>query len=96
VLIHEAYTQASFDAVSPGWQAYRLAAHTSSLQLAEIAAKAKPKLLILYHRENPGGSRNPDVIAKATEEQMMKEIKEALARFGYGGKVVNGHDLDIY
>ena len=96
VLIHEAYTQASFDAVPQGWQAYRLAAHTSSRQLAEIAAKAKPKLLILYHRENPGGGRDAAIAAKATEEQMMKEIREAFARLGYSGKVVNGHDLDIY
>ena len=54
VLIHEVYTQASFDMVSPEWKQYRLAYHTSSKELAEIAIKAKPGLLILYHRANPG------------------------------------------
>ena len=96
VLIHEGYTQASFDAVTPAWQAYRLAGHTSSIQLAEIASRAKPKLLILYHRENPGGGRDPAIVAKATEEQMTNEMQEAFARLGYTGRFVIGHDLDIY
>jgi len=96
VLIHEGYTQASFDAVTPAWQAYRLAGHASSIQLAEIASKAKPKLLILYHRENPGGGRDPAIVAKASEEQMTKEMQEAFVRLGYTGKFVTGHDPDIY
>ena len=54
MLIHEVYTQAWFDMVSPEWKHHRLAYHTSSKELAEIATKAKPGLLILYHRANPG------------------------------------------
>jgi ribonuclease BN (tRNA processing enzyme) len=45
VLIHEVYTQPSFDMVSPAGKQYRLAYHTSSKELAEIATKAKPGLL---------------------------------------------------
>src|SRR5438034_8705929 len=54
VLIHEAYTQASFDLVSTEWKKYRRAYHTSSKELADLATKANPGLLILYHRANPG------------------------------------------
>ena len=54
VLIHEVYTQASFDKVSSEWKQYRLESHTSTKELAELATRAKPGLLILYHRANPG------------------------------------------
>jgi ribonuclease BN (tRNA processing enzyme) len=93
VLIHEVYTQASFDEVSSAWKEYRLAYHTSSKELAEIATKAKPGLLILYHRANPGcdQARIEECRQAGSEEQLLKEIRQ-----GYSGKVVAGHDLDIY
>ena len=93
VLIHEVYTQASFDKVSPEWKQYRLAYHTSSKELAEIATKAKPGLLILYHRENPGcdQARTEECRQAGSEEQLLKEVRQA-----YSGKVVAGHDLEIY
>jgi ribonuclease BN (tRNA processing enzyme) len=85
VLIHEVYTLASLEGISEKWRKYRLAYHTSTRQLAEVATKARPGLLVLYHRENPG--RGPG----DTEEQLMKEMREL-----YRGKVVAAHDLDIY
>lgn len=93
VLIHEVYTQASFDLVSPEWKQYRRAYHTSSKELADIATKAKPGLLILYHRANPGcdQARTEDCRQAGSEEQLLKEMHDA-----YTGKVVAGHDLDIY
>jgi ribonuclease BN (tRNA processing enzyme) len=93
VLIHEVYTQASFDLVSPEWQQYRLGYHTSSKELAEIATKAKSGLLILYHRANPGCGqmRTQECLQAGSEEQLLKEVRQ-----GYSGKVVAGHDLDIY
>ncbi len=93
VLIHEVYTQASFDKVSPQWKQYRLAYHTSSKELAEIATKAKPGLLILYHRANPGcdQARVEECSEAGSEEQLLKEIRQA-----YKGKAVAGHDLEIY
>jgi ribonuclease BN (tRNA processing enzyme) len=93
VLIHEVYTQASFDRVSPEWKQYREAFHTSTRQLAETANKAKPKLLVLYHRANPGcdQARTQDCREAGSEEQALKEIREL-----YGGRVVAGHDLDIF
>jgi len=93
VLIHEVYTQASFDMVSPEWKQYRSAYHTSSKELAEVATKAKPGLLVLYHRANPGcnQARIDECSQAGGEEQMLKEV-----RLGYSGKVVAGHDLEIY
>ncbi len=93
VLIHEVYTQASFNMISPEWKQYRLAYHTSSKELAEIANKAKPGLLILYHRANPGcdQARTTDCRAAGSEDHLLKEIRQA-----YAGKVVVGHDLDVY
>ena len=93
VLIHEVYTQASFGLVPKEWQQYRLAYHTSSKQLAAIASKAKPGLLILCHRSNAGCDQvGTEECRKAgSEEQLMKEIRQA-----YTGKVVAGHDLEVY
>jgi ribonuclease BN (tRNA processing enzyme) len=93
VLIHEVNTQASFHLVSPKWKQYRLAYHTSSTQLAEIANKAKPRLLVLYHRGNAGcdQARTQECRDAGSEEQLMKEIQEM-----YKGKVLAGHDLDIF
>jgi ribonuclease BN (tRNA processing enzyme) len=57
VLIHEAYTQASFEKVSPEWKHYREAFHTSTRQLAEIANRAKPHHLVLYPAATPAVTR---------------------------------------
>jgi len=88
VLIHESYSMRTYNAVSADAQAQRRRLHTSTLQLAELAGKAKPGLLILYHRSNLGG-----MVAEMPnpEEAFLEEIKSV-----YAGKVVVGHDLDIY
>ena len=86
VLIHEHYSLASFARVEPIWQAYRRAHHTSTEQLAEIARRARPGLLILYHRSNAGARG-----AAAPESEVLEEMR----RF-YRGRWVNGRDLDVY
>jgi ribonuclease BN (tRNA processing enzyme) len=86
VLIHEAYSMLTYNYVLPKYQEYRRKHHTSSLELAEIANKARPGLLILYHRANPGGVGRPN-----PEEAVLEEIRQV-----YSGKVVTGHDLDIF
>ena len=86
VLIHEAYSLATHDRVSPAYQMYRQRHHTSSRQLADLARRARPKLLVLYHRANPGGVGMPN-----SEEALLREVREA-----YSGPVVTGHDLDIF
>jgi ribonuclease BN (tRNA processing enzyme) len=93
ILVSEAYTKASFDLVPAEWQKYRLAFHTSAQELGAIAAKAKPGLLILYHRGNAGcdQSRTEQCREAGSEEQLLREVRQA-----YNGKVVAGHDLEIY
>lgn len=81
VLIHEVYSQTGFVKREPEWQAYHSRYHTSAPQLAEIARKAKPKLLILYHQLFWGTS----------EKDLLKEVQA-----GYKGKVVSARDLDVY
>ncbi|MFN7944363.1 MAG: MBL fold metallo-hydrolase [Blastocatellia bacterium] len=81
VLIHEVYSQAGFRKRPPEWQQYHAAYHTSTAELAAIAMKAKPKLLVLYHQLFWGTS----------EDEMLNEIRQ-----GYSGKVVSGKDLDVY
>ena len=81
VLIHEVYSQAGFLKRPPAWQDYHSQFHTSSLQLAELASRAGPKLLILYHQ----------LFWDQTEEQLLSEIRKV-----YRGQVVSGHDLDVY
>ena len=93
ILISEAYTKASFDLVSLEWQRYRLAFHTSAQELGAIAATAKPGLLILYHRGNAGCDQagTQECREAGSEGQLLGEIRQA-----YSGKVVAGHDLEIY
>ena len=86
VLIHEHYSMESFGQVDSRWQQYRLRHHTSTQQLADLATRARPRLLILYHRSNPGVRG-----ASAPESAVLAEM-----RTFYKGKWVSGHDLDIY
>jgi len=86
ILIHEAYSEATYRMVTRKWQGYRRAYHTSSRELAEMANRAKPKLLVLYHRANPGAIGGPN-----SEHVLLKEVRQL-----YKGEVVTGHDLDVF
>jgi ribonuclease BN (tRNA processing enzyme) len=86
VLVHEHYSVASYARSDPRWQSYRQRHHTSTRQLAELATKARPGLLILYHRGNAGGRG-----ALAPEPEVIQEMNEF-----YKGRWVSGHDLDVY
>ena len=93
VLIHEAYTIASYRLVPPQWQQYRREFHTSTTELAAIAEQARPKLLILYHRGNAGCDQigTQECRDAGSEQQMMNEL-----RAKYTGRVVAARDLDVY
>lgn len=86
VLVHEHYSVASYARSEPRWQSYRQRHHTSTRQLAELATKARPGLLVLYHRANPGGGG-----ASAPESEVIQEMNEL-----YKGRWVSGRDLDVY
>lgn len=81
VLIHEVISSAGLAKRTPEWQAYHNAYHTTSKDLAVIATKARPKLLILYHQ----------LFSGVSEEDLLAEV-----RAGYIGKVVSAKDLDVY
>jgi ribonuclease BN (tRNA processing enzyme) len=68
-------------------QAYRRNYHTSSKELALLAARTKPELLIIYHRSNPGAA----ITLPNSERALLDEIRGA-----YKGKVIVGHDLDVF
>ena len=80
VLVHEVYSQRFFAPHSN--QPYHRAAHTSAAEVAEIATKARPKLLVLYHQ----------LLRDATDEELENEVRAA----GYTGQVVSARDLDVF
>jgi len=87
VLIHEAYSMATYDRVSPRSQEFRRTHHTSSVELAKIANAVKPALLVVYHRSNAGGG----LLSSDSEDVLLDEIRR-----NYSGRVVAAHDLDVY
>jgi ribonuclease BN (tRNA processing enzyme) len=84
VLLHEVYSQLGYDESKEDWRKYVTNFHTSTKELGEIATKAKPKLLVLYHQMFFGGEKD-------TEEVLLQEMHR-----GYSGKVVSAHDLEFY
>lgn len=81
VLIHEVYSVEGFGKRDPYWQKYHSTNHTSAHELGELASRAKPKLLVLYHVLFWGSS----------EETVLREVREK-----YAGDVVLADDLDVF
>jgi ribonuclease BN (tRNA processing enzyme) len=82
VLVHEVYSSAGFKTRPQDWRNYHAHSHTSTAQLADIAIRARPKLLVLYHQLYWGSS----------DGDLVREIHAA----GYDGAVVSAHDLGVY
>jgi ribonuclease BN (tRNA processing enzyme) len=80
-LLHEVYSKEKFDGRTEFWKNYHSRNHTSTYELADIAATLKPDLLVLYHILFWG----------AEPEDLLAEIAER-----YDGKVVIGSDLDVF
>jgi ribonuclease BN (tRNA processing enzyme) len=85
VLIHEVYADAYRPADMANWIDYRSKYHTTTTQLAEIANKTQPGLLIMHHRGT--GPRGREI----SDEQYLSDVRRT-----YSGRVVVGNDLDIY
>ncbi|MEM7430996.1 MAG: MBL fold metallo-hydrolase [Pseudomonadota bacterium] len=81
ILLHEVYSDSGFLTRPPEWQAYHRTNHTSASELGEIAERAKPGLLVLYHILFWGSSG----------ETLLEEVRST-----YSGEVVLGNDLDVY
>ena len=87
VLIHEVLTQ-EWLAKRPDFQGYAAQHHTTTAQLVELATRAKPKLLVLYHASL---SLRPAVDSeRSTPAALLREMSP------YTGHVVVGRDLDVY
>src|SRR6266853_2087279 len=84
VLIHEVYSPESVLGM-PDYKTYRAKYHTSTSALAEIANRAKPGILVVYHTSGKGPN------GPIPDEQLLREIQKT-----YHGKVVIGHDLEVY
>jgi ribonuclease BN (tRNA processing enzyme) len=82
VLIHEVYSSRRFLTRPAQWQRYHSSFHTSTDQLAGIASRAHPALLVLYHQLYWG----------ASDADLLAEMRQA----GYTGDVVSAHDLGVY
>ena len=88
VLIHEARTL-TFLERQPQFRAFAAKYHTTTVQLAELATKAKPRLLVVCHASI---ALRPAVNPRAsTPEDLLKEMQPY-----YTGKVAVGRDLDVY
>jgi ribonuclease BN (tRNA processing enzyme) len=83
VLIHEVYTEAGYAKASAEWQRMRREDHTSSRQLGELAMRARPDLLILYHQSYQ--------FNESSEEDLLREMRAV-----YRGRFVSGRDLDVF
>jgi len=81
VLIHEVYSDSGYATIPALRKTYHAHAHTSATQLGDIAAQAKPKLLVLYHQ----------LFFGASEETLLAEVRSR-----FNGRVVSAHDLDSY
>ena len=83
ILIHEVYTETGYAKAPPEWQRMRREYHTSTRQLGELANRAHPGLLILYHQSYQFNESN--------EEDLIREMRRV-----YQGRFVSGHDLDVF
>ena len=82
VLVHEVYSAERFKTRPPEWQRYHKAFHTSTVELAAIANRARPKMLVLYHQLYWG----------TDDAGLVKEMRSA----GYAGPLASARDLDVF
>ena len=81
VLVHEVYSIKGLKARTPEWQRYHSGSHTSALELGDLATRARPKLLVLYHQ----------LYWSATDEDLVSELGSR-----YSGRFVSAKDLEVY
>jgi ribonuclease BN (tRNA processing enzyme) len=100
VLIHEAQPTELLAKMPNSIQSFVEKYHTTTQQLAELATKARPKLLVIYHTISfPPGVAPPRLLPPgaaadalyASPEMLKKEISSR-----YAGQFVVGQDLDVY
>jgi len=100
VLIHEAQPLELLAKMPESIQSFDAKYHTTTQQLAELATKAKPKLLVIYHTVSfPPGIAPPRLLRPASGQDALYASPEMLEKeigSRYSGKFVIGKDLDVY
>lgn len=81
ILIHEVVSELALTQLPEFWQNYHRSNHTTSYELAGLASRAKPGLLVLYHV----------LVFGLEDEIVLREVQER-----YDGPVVLAEDLDVY
>jgi len=81
VLLHEVYNPHGDELKEEHWKDYFRTFHTSPAELGEIARRAHPKLLVVYHQS----------LEKLPEEDLTEQIGRE-----YSGNWVSAKDLGVY
>lgn len=81
VLVHEVYSKQGFDRLPAATRQYHSTFHTSAIELGDLAARARPKLLVLTHILFFGESAS----------EILGEVRSR-----FGGQVALGEDLSVY
>jgi ribonuclease BN (tRNA processing enzyme) len=81
VLLHEVYNPHGDELKEEHWKQYFRTFHTSPAELGDIARRARPKLLVVYHQS----------LEKLPEPDLVEQIKKE-----YLGNWVSAKDLGVY
>jgi ribonuclease BN (tRNA processing enzyme) len=84
VLVHEVYPDARTApnaTESAAWPSYMRDFHTSDVEVGQLAARIRPKLVILTHIIRRG----------ASDDEMLAAVHRS-----FPGRAVVGHDLERY
>ena len=96
ILLHEVEYTAGLSAREPKWQKYNQEVHTLSTDLAKVAQKAKPKLLVTYHRIYHMNIQDNHINLEAEMRRRDDAILDEIRAAGYEGMTVNGRDLEVF
>jgi ribonuclease BN (tRNA processing enzyme) len=100
VLIHEAQMLELYAKMPEGLHSFVTKYHTTTEQLAVLATKAKPKLLVVYHTISfRPGIAPPQFLSSLAGTGAFRSPSEVLEQeisSRYSGQFVIGRDLDVY
>lgn len=101
VLIHEARALEFFSRLPEGSRSFGTKYHTTSEQLAALATKARPGLLIVYHAwiswwPDAGSPGNRPLGPASGELHSTPDVLQEEIGSRYSGNFVIGRDLDVY
>jgi ribonuclease BN (tRNA processing enzyme) len=100
VLVHEAQMLDLYTKMPERLHSFVTKYHTTTEQLAALATKAKPKLLVVYHTISfRPGIAPPKFLSSLTDAGPLRSAPEVLQEeigSRYSGQFVIGRDLDVY